>query len=198
MCRARGRRGPRGGGRNRDEIVRHALGSVADEMALIIARTAYSATVRDALDYSTALLNPKGELIAQGLRDGLPGAIELGHRLTAAHKLSDGRIRLTFSTPSGTVERTHDERETIAGVYHNRLRIGMPAALVARRVRRRPAVARRVVPGERVDPGVDQQQVGRARRRIRGLLPRAATDEDCEQNQARKSCKLHVDAPTER
>jgi N-methylhydantoinase B len=49
------------------EIVRHALGSVADEMALIIARTAYSATVRDALDYSTALLNPQGELIAQGL-----------------------------------------------------------------------------------------------------------------------------------
>jgi N-methylhydantoinase B len=49
------------------EIVRHALGSLADEMALIIARTAYSATVRDALDYSTALLNPRGELIAQGL-----------------------------------------------------------------------------------------------------------------------------------
>lgn len=49
------------------EIVRHALGSVADEMALIIARTAYSATVRDALDYSTALLDARGELIAQGL-----------------------------------------------------------------------------------------------------------------------------------
>jgi N-methylhydantoinase B len=49
------------------EIVRHALGSVADEMALIVARTAYSATVRDALDYSTGLLNSRGELIAQGL-----------------------------------------------------------------------------------------------------------------------------------
>jgi len=49
------------------EIVRHALGSVADEMALIIARTAYSATVRDALDYSTGLATPDGELIAQGL-----------------------------------------------------------------------------------------------------------------------------------
>src|SRR4029079_1754357 len=49
------------------EIVRHALGSVADEMALIVARTAYSATVRDALDYSTGLINAGGELIAQGL-----------------------------------------------------------------------------------------------------------------------------------
>jgi N-methylhydantoinase B len=49
------------------EIVRHALGSVADEMALIIARTAYSATVRDALDYSTGILNADGELVAQGL-----------------------------------------------------------------------------------------------------------------------------------
>lgn len=49
------------------EIVRHALGSVADEMALIVARTAYSATVRDALDYSTGILNARGELVAQGL-----------------------------------------------------------------------------------------------------------------------------------
>ena len=32
------------------EIVRHALGSIADERALTIARTAYSATVLDALD----------------------------------------------------------------------------------------------------------------------------------------------------
>jgi len=49
------------------EIVRHALGSLADEMSLIIARTAYSATVRDALDYSTGILNARGELVAQGL-----------------------------------------------------------------------------------------------------------------------------------
>ena len=68
------------------EIVRHALGSVADEMALIVARTAYSATVRDALDYSTGILNARGELIAQGLGIALhlgsfPSAV--GHVIAA-------------------------------------------------------------------------------------------------------------------
>ena len=68
------------------EIVRHALGSVADEMALIVARTAYSATVRDALDYSTGILNAGGELVAQGLGIALhlgsfPSAV--GHVIAA-------------------------------------------------------------------------------------------------------------------
>ncbi len=36
------------------------------------------------------------DLIVRGLADALPGQIELGQRLVAARKLSDGRIRLTF------------------------------------------------------------------------------------------------------
>lgn len=67
------------------EIVRHALGSVADEMALIVARTAYSATVRDALDYSTGLATPSGELIAQGL--GI--ALHLGSFPAAVRAVQD-------------------------------------------------------------------------------------------------------------
>ena len=49
------------------EVLRHALGSLVDEMALVVARTARSATVRDALDYSTALCSPDGTMLAQGL-----------------------------------------------------------------------------------------------------------------------------------
>jgi N-methylhydantoinase B len=49
------------------EVVQNALGSIVDEMALTIMRTAYSGVVRDALDYSTALCDRKGEMIAQGL-----------------------------------------------------------------------------------------------------------------------------------
>ena len=49
------------------ELLRHALGSIVDEMALVVARTARSATVRDALDYSTALCAADGTMIAQGL-----------------------------------------------------------------------------------------------------------------------------------
>lgn len=37
------------------EVVRNALSSIADEMALVILRSAYSPVVRDAMDYSTAV-----------------------------------------------------------------------------------------------------------------------------------------------
>lgn len=78
------------------EVVRHALGSLADEMALIIARTAYSATVRDALDYSTGILDARGELVAQGLGIALhlgsfPSAV--GHIARAyADRLQPGDV----------------------------------------------------------------------------------------------------------
>ncbi len=70
------------------ELLRHALGSIVDEMALVVARTARSATVRDALDYSTALCAADGTMIAQGLGIALHlgsfpsavGAIRRGYR----------------------------------------------------------------------------------------------------------------------
>lgn len=49
------------------EVVRHALAAIADEMALIVMRSAYSPVVRDSMDYSTALCDEKGQIIAQGL-----------------------------------------------------------------------------------------------------------------------------------
>ncbi|BCH20320.1 hydantoinase B/oxoprolinase family protein [Mesorhizobium sp. L-8-3] len=49
------------------EVIRNGLASVADEMALIIMRSAYSPVVRDIMDYSTGLCDPQGRIIAQGL-----------------------------------------------------------------------------------------------------------------------------------
>src|SRR5258708_6388602 len=49
------------------EVIQNALGSLVDEMALIVMRTAYSGIVRDALDYSTALCDRQGEMVAQGV-----------------------------------------------------------------------------------------------------------------------------------
>ena len=49
------------------EVVKNALASCADEMALVVMRSAYSPVVRDTMDYSTAICNSKGEIIAQGL-----------------------------------------------------------------------------------------------------------------------------------
>ena len=44
-----------------------AITSLADEMALTIHRTSYSGVLKDIMDYSTALCDPQGRLIAQGL-----------------------------------------------------------------------------------------------------------------------------------
>ena len=49
------------------EVVRNALASIADEMALIVMRSAVSPVVRDTMDYSTALCDRDGRIIAQGL-----------------------------------------------------------------------------------------------------------------------------------
>ena len=49
------------------EVVRNALASTADEMALVLMRSAYSPVVRDTMDYSTALCDRHGKLVAQGL-----------------------------------------------------------------------------------------------------------------------------------
>lgn len=49
------------------EVIRSALASTADEMALIVLRSAYSPVVRDIMDYSTGLCDARGRIIAQGL-----------------------------------------------------------------------------------------------------------------------------------
>lgn len=49
------------------ELVKNALDTIADELALIIMRTAFSSIVRDAMDYSTAICDAQGHTLAQGL-----------------------------------------------------------------------------------------------------------------------------------
>ena len=48
-------------------VVEHALASVTDEMATVLISTAYSPLVRDLLDFTVALCNPRGEMVVQGL-----------------------------------------------------------------------------------------------------------------------------------
>jgi N-methylhydantoinase B len=49
------------------EILKNGFESVADEMALLLMRTAHSPIVRDAMDFSTALCDAEGRTLAQGL-----------------------------------------------------------------------------------------------------------------------------------
>lgn len=48
------------------ELVKNGLESIADEMALTMARTARSFVLKEAMDFSTALFNAQGDMIAQG------------------------------------------------------------------------------------------------------------------------------------
>lgn len=53
------------------ELFKNAIFSVADEMALTITRTTYSGVLKDNMDFSTAVVDAEGRLVAQGLT--LPG-----------------------------------------------------------------------------------------------------------------------------
>jgi N-methylhydantoinase B len=53
------------------ELFKNALFSIADEMALTVMRTTYSGVLKDNMDFSTALADADGKLVAQGLT--LPG-----------------------------------------------------------------------------------------------------------------------------
>src|ERR1700686_1798890 len=73
------------------ELFKNALFGIADEMALTVFRTTYSGVLKDNMDYSTALFDGAGTLVAQGLT--LPG--HLGSMPTAIAALKsafDGRI----------------------------------------------------------------------------------------------------------
>ena len=48
------------------DVIQNALGSIADELALVIMRSAYSNIIRDSMDYSTAVCDREGRTIAQG------------------------------------------------------------------------------------------------------------------------------------
>jgi N-methylhydantoinase B len=49
------------------ELIKNALNTIADEMALTIVRTSHSGVLKDNMDFSTALCAADGQLVAQGL-----------------------------------------------------------------------------------------------------------------------------------
>jgi N-methylhydantoinase B len=49
------------------EVIKNAFDTIADDMALILMRAAHSPIVRDSMDFSTALCDPEGQTLAQGV-----------------------------------------------------------------------------------------------------------------------------------
>ena len=73
------------------EVLKSSFDTIADDMALILMRTGYSAIVRDSLDFSTALCDAHGQTLAQGLTTPM----HLGSFYDAMHELTtqyEGRI----------------------------------------------------------------------------------------------------------
>jgi N-methylhydantoinase B len=74
------------------ELFKNGILSIADEMALTIARTAYSGVLRDNMDYSIAVADGEGRLVAQGQR--LPGHLgSIPTTLAAVLKRFEGDVR---------------------------------------------------------------------------------------------------------
>ena len=72
-------------------LIKNALESTVDEMALTIVRTAYSSNLKNSMDFSTGFCSNQGELIAQGLCLPLHlGSLPDGMR--AILKKYDGKI----------------------------------------------------------------------------------------------------------
>src|SRR5262245_66600946 len=49
------------------ELFKNAMHSLADEMVLTICRTSYSSVVKNGMDFSTAICDREGQLVASGL-----------------------------------------------------------------------------------------------------------------------------------
>jgi N-methylhydantoinase B len=74
------------------EVLKSSFDAAADEMVIILMRTAHSAIVRESMDFSTALCDTQGRTVAQGLTTPM----HLGSFYDAMRHLIDqyaGRIR---------------------------------------------------------------------------------------------------------
>ncbi len=49
------------------EVLKNAFDTIADEMAIILLRSAHSPIVRDSMDFSAAICDPRGETLAQAI-----------------------------------------------------------------------------------------------------------------------------------
>ena len=154
------------------EVVKNALASTADEMALVIMRSAYSPVVRDTLDYSTALCDRNGRIVAQGLTLAVqlgtfPTVMryvleELGTRGAAGRRLRDQRpVRLRRPAPARHLrDQAGLRRRCARGLRGDD---GAPLRRGRHRARQRRSARDRDLPGGDPDPALEAR-----RRRRRG------------------------------
>lgn len=113
------------------ELIKNALQSVADDMAVTVARTARSIVVKEALDFSTALFDAKGRTIAQGTclpahLGSMPAAVAAVMR-EFGDDMAPGDI---FALNDPYDGGTHlPDIVAVKPVFHDGLRVGYAAVL---------------------------------------------------------------------
>ena len=104
------------------EVIKHGLSSAADEMALVVMRSAYSPVVRDTMDYSTALCDRNGQLIAQGLTLAVQlGSFPDGMRLLMAEHAAgalEGDVFL-YNDPYGSGGQHLPDFYIVKPIFHD-------------------------------------------------------------------------------
>ena len=113
------------------DLIKNALATIADEMALTVARTARSFVVKEALDFSTALFASDGQLIAQGTclpfhLGAMPFAVAAVER-TFGDRMGPGDLFITNDPYDGS---THlPDVVLVKPIYVAGSRVGFSAAL---------------------------------------------------------------------
>lgn len=123
------------------EVINSALGSLADEMAFIITRTAYSEIVREVMDFSTGVCDSYGQVVAQGLTIPL-------HMFNIQHAVKSILARYGQKLVPGDVFITNDPYE--GGTHLPDVHILRPAFLGDELVGFAVAVAHQTDVGGRV------------------------------------------------
>ena len=125
------------------ELIKNGMGVLCEEMALTMARAAYSPIVREMLDFTTALLTPDGEVMSQAkaapakpwrasdrafyrvvfpqMANWLPS----GERQQLCFEFDTELARLVFSAAKS--RRSSRERASRAGTWSHGPRGSLPA-----------------------------------------------------------------------
>lgn len=114
------------------EVIKNGLDSIADQAAITLMRSAYSSLVRDSLDYSTAVFDGEGRMVAQGLTTpfhvgSFPDAME-NLLKTEGDRISDQDVFL-FNDPYGSGGMHLPDFYVIKPVFLDGTRIGFVTTL---------------------------------------------------------------------
>jgi N-methylhydantoinase B len=102
------------------DVILHAAIFAAEEMGVVLRRTALSPNIRDRLDFSCAVLSPEGDLVAQA--EHIP--VHLGSMAVGLRNLMSELERLGITLEEGDVVAVNDPY--IAGTHLNDIMLVKP------------------------------------------------------------------------